>query len=70
MNVLNTTLGLSPGGSVPSTYSVVPTIVGIVIPLGVLLIVAILYYIFSRNNMDLPGSEYISAESQRDREAT
>jgi hypothetical protein len=70
MSVLNTSLGLSPGGSVPTTHSDVPTIVGIVVPLSVLLIVAIIYYIFSRNNMDLPGSDYIPPESQRDREAT
>lgn len=43
--------------------SSVPMICGIVIPIGVVILTGILYCIFSRNNMDLPGSNYVVLES-------
>lgn len=57
MPVLNASLGYV-GGTIPNTSSNTALICGLVIPLGALFIVGILYFICSRSNMDLPGSDW------------
>jgi hypothetical protein len=47
-----------PSNYIISYYSNVPTLCGILIPLGILLVVAIAYFYCSRNDLDLPGSDY------------
>lgn len=58
MLVINNSLQAVNGFS-PTLGSNVPMICGIVIPIGVVLIVGLVYCMFSRNNIDLPGSNYI-----------
>lgn len=70
MHVTSSKLGFQ-GGYVYNTYSSTPTLCGILIPLGILIIVAIGYFICSANNMDLPGSNYIPPDApMSDREPT
>lgn len=58
MPVVASTLGYQ-GGVIYNTYSNVPTFCGIFIPLGIVIIMALVYFFCSRNDMDLPGSNYI-----------
>lgn len=58
MTVTEAKLGFV-GGQIYNTYSSTPTFLGIFIPLGIVIIVAIAYFFCSRNDMDLPGSNYI-----------
>lgn len=46
-------------GVIFNTYSNVPTYCAIFIPLGIVIIFFITYFICSRNDMDLPGNNYI-----------
>lgn len=54
MTVTYSSLGYR-GGYIDTTYSNTSTLCGILIPLGILIVVAIAYFICSANNMDLPG---------------
>lgn len=57
------------GGDVVSYYSTTPMFCGIFIPLGILILTFVFYFVCSANNMDLPGSNYIpppTAESAVD----
>lgn len=47
-----------PNNYITNYYSNVPTLCGILIPLGIFLVVAISYFYCSRNDLDLPGSDY------------
>lgn len=62
MPVLNASLQLPIGETVPNTINNTPLICCIVIPISILIVVGFGYFIFSKNNMDLPGSNYIPAE--------
>lgn len=54
MSVTYSSIGYK-GGYIDTTYSNTSTLCGILIPLGILIVVAIAYFICSANNMDLPG---------------
>lgn len=60
MNVLSR--NVVSNGQIPTLGSNIPMICGIVIPIGVVLLVGLLYCMFSRNNIDLPGSDYVPLE--------
>lgn len=55
-------------GTPPNPYSSTPTIVGIVVPIGVMLVVGFAYYICSRGNMDMPGAYVDISSTARDTE--
>ncbi len=58
MSISNGVLGFQ-GGKVVSYYSTTPMFCGIFIPLGILILTFVFYFVCSANNMDLPGSNYI-----------
>lgn len=65
VNSANVTSNL---GTPPNPYSSTPTIVGIVVPIGVMLVVGFAYYICSRGNMDMPGAYVDISSTARDTE--
>lgn len=58
MSIASSALGFN-GGDVVSYHSTTPLFCGIFIPLGILILTFVFYFICSANNMDLPGSNYI-----------
>ena len=47
------------GGTMVVFHTNTPLYCGIFIPLGILILFFVFYFICSRNNMDLPGAVYI-----------
>jgi hypothetical protein len=61
MKVINRSLSFGSDQILDVSNRSVPVIVGISVPVGVVLIALMLYCVFSRNNIDLPGSDYVPA---------